>query len=99
MAREFDRVAAGKKAAATLKAKDPLFYQKLGALGGKVGGSKPGLFAHGLVDPHIAGYLGGKAKLGKVYGPRNPKTDTPINQYNRIKQRESRARRRQPQVA
>jgi len=53
-------ITGGKKGAAKLLARDPDFFKKIGAKGGKNGtGYK---FAHGKVDPASAGSLGGKAK-------------------------------------
>lgn len=50
----------GKQGAAKLLARDPDFFRRIGAAGGRNG--KGYGFAHGKVDPAAAGSLGGKAK-------------------------------------
>jgi general stress protein YciG len=48
------------KARQTLLSRDPDYFKKLGSKGGKNGtGHK---FAHGKVDPHLAGQLGGSVR-------------------------------------
>ena len=56
-------VKGGKQGAAKILARDPDFFKKIGAKGGR-NGSGYG-FAHGKVDPSKAGTLGGKAKKHK----------------------------------
>lgn len=50
----------GKQGAAKLLARDPDFFKKIGAKGGR--NSSGYEFGHGKVDPAAAGSLGGKAK-------------------------------------
>ena len=53
-------VKGGKKGAAKILARDPDFFKKIGAKGGR--NSSGYDFAHGKADPSKSGAIGGKAK-------------------------------------